>query len=95
MSKQVCVGVDGVEFDDFTVTIEGRELYKKLPVARYLCSACGKCALVNAETLDDADRHNNLEGELARAGFCQAATFVAPFNEGDSSLSTTSSSVVQ
>ena len=95
MSMQVCSGVDGVEFGDDTVTIEGRESYRKQPVARYLCSACGQCALVNAQTLDDPDRHNNLEDELERAGFCQAATHVAPFNEGIPSLSTTAVSVVQ
>lgn len=95
MSMQVCSGVDGVKFGDDTVTIEGRESYRKQPVARYLCSACGKYALVNAQTLDDPDRHNNLEGELARAGFCEAATHVAPFNEGNPSLSTTTVSVVQ
>ena len=94
MSRDICFGFENAIFDDDTVVILGRELTvpKRQPVARYLCRACGDCALVNARTLDDADERHNLASELSRAVFCGAAMYVAPHNEG---LSSTADSVVQ
>ncbi|MCA9346605.1 hypothetical protein KC960_03890 [Candidatus Saccharibacteria bacterium] len=78
-----CPKADGAEFDDYTVDIAERHINKNgQSVANYLCNICGKCAEVPIEILDDPDMKQNLYPVLANQGLCDAAQYVAPFNEG-------------
>lgn len=98
MSKSRCSDAQETVITDGTVVFDGRFEHKQREVSRYRCQACGRCALVPSEILDDPDlpdRSQRLTEALEKSSFCADAIEVVPCNVGQDHVAIVSVDVLK